>query len=221
MKTTIYIDGFNLYFGLLKNTPFKWLNLSSLFTEIVKIQNPASNVVSIKYFTAPVKAKFSKHGDKSPQSQNHYHRALLASKDCQIEIVSGYFDVDISSPVIYRNPIDLTQRVDTWKLEEKQTDVNIALEMYRDASKGNAEQQILVSSDSDLIPALNYIKQDFERIELGLILPRKKQNKRRNSKLSDCASWTRNHINDNELKKHQFPNMVPTNKKPVYKPKHW
>lgn len=38
MKTTVYIDGYNLYFGLVKNTPFKWLNLISLFSEVVSIK---------------------------------------------------------------------------------------------------------------------------------------------------------------------------------------
>lgn len=25
MKTTLYVDGYNLYYGLLRNTPYKWL----------------------------------------------------------------------------------------------------------------------------------------------------------------------------------------------------
>lgn len=98
--------------------------------------------------------KFSKHKEKSQQSQNFYHRAISVNSENCIEIISGYFDVDMSLPVLYQKPIDLKARVKTWKLEEKQTDVNIALEMYRDAAKGKCEQQILVSSDSDLIPAL-------------------------------------------------------------------
>jgi len=27
MKTIIYIDGFNLYYGCLKDSPYKWLNV--------------------------------------------------------------------------------------------------------------------------------------------------------------------------------------------------
>ena len=26
MRTRVYVDGFNLYYGALKGTPFKWLN---------------------------------------------------------------------------------------------------------------------------------------------------------------------------------------------------
>lgn len=51
-------------------------------------------------------------------------------------------------------PIDKTDRVNVWKFEEKQTDVNIALHMYRDAIKQHYTQQVLVSNDSDLELAL-------------------------------------------------------------------
>ena len=30
MRTSIYIDGFNLYYGAVKDTPYKWLNLDTL-----------------------------------------------------------------------------------------------------------------------------------------------------------------------------------------------
>jgi hypothetical protein len=30
MKTNVYVDGFNLYYGCLKNTPFRWLNIAEL-----------------------------------------------------------------------------------------------------------------------------------------------------------------------------------------------
>ena len=35
MKTNFYIDGFNLYYGVLKRTPNKWLDLSNLFSKIL------------------------------------------------------------------------------------------------------------------------------------------------------------------------------------------
>jgi hypothetical protein len=47
-RTIIYIDGFNLYYGAVKGTPHKWLNLQRYF-EMIR-QN--DDVVAIKYFTA-------------------------------------------------------------------------------------------------------------------------------------------------------------------------
>ncbi len=31
VKTNFYIDGFNLYYGAVKGTPYKWLDSSGLF----------------------------------------------------------------------------------------------------------------------------------------------------------------------------------------------
>ncbi len=36
METTIYIDGYNLYYGCLKYSPYKWLDLVELFTRHIK-----------------------------------------------------------------------------------------------------------------------------------------------------------------------------------------
>lgn len=30
LKTSVYIDGFNLYYGALKQTPYKWLDIGKL-----------------------------------------------------------------------------------------------------------------------------------------------------------------------------------------------
>ena len=44
MRTIAYIDGYNLYHGRLKHTPFKWLDLVGLMTSILQIQNPAAEL---------------------------------------------------------------------------------------------------------------------------------------------------------------------------------
>ena len=69
MRTRIYIDGFNLYYGALKNISFKWLDLSRLFRPLLK---PNHNILKIKYFTAHIsiltgglKINFS-HNVKTP-----------------------------------------------------------------------------------------------------------------------------------------------------------
>ena len=51
MRTRVYVDGFNLYYGALKDTPFKWLNLVELTRRLL----PASHAVDkLNYFTARV-----------------------------------------------------------------------------------------------------------------------------------------------------------------------
>jgi len=44
MRTYIYIDGFNFYYGVVKNTPYKWVDFMSLFN---KVLNPKHDILAI------------------------------------------------------------------------------------------------------------------------------------------------------------------------------
>ena len=69
-RTVIYIDGYNLYYSRLKSTPYKWLDIAALFRDRILLQqDPGAEVVAIKYFTAPVKASYARHGEASVQAQ--------------------------------------------------------------------------------------------------------------------------------------------------------
>ncbi len=226
MDTIVYIDGYNLFYGRLRNTSFKWLDPMKLFQSISKIQNPSTNIIKIKYFTAPVKANFASHGQKSTQSQDSYHRALKQLYGDKICIIYGYHTVEMGYPPLYKKPIDKDNRVEVWKFEEKQTDVNIALHMYRDAAYENCTQQILVSNDSDLELALKLVSEDKPQIDLGLIIPRAKptttgKSRPPNQRLSQHSDWTRNYILDQECQDAQLNGKIPTNKKPILKPDYW
>ena len=54
MRTSIYIDGFNLYYGAVKDTPYKWLNLDALCRLLLAQHHTIDH---IKYFTAQVSAR--------------------------------------------------------------------------------------------------------------------------------------------------------------------
>ena len=51
MRTFVYVDGLNLYYGTLKGTPFKWLDPVALLERILQ---PHHDIVKLKYFTARV-----------------------------------------------------------------------------------------------------------------------------------------------------------------------
>ena len=38
-RTAVYIDGYNLYYGRLRGTPFKWLDLIKLFEALLVKRN--------------------------------------------------------------------------------------------------------------------------------------------------------------------------------------
>jgi len=54
MRTVVYIDGHNLFYSLLKKTPFKWLDLNRLGSRVIRPIEPASEIARTKYFTASI-----------------------------------------------------------------------------------------------------------------------------------------------------------------------
>jgi len=83
MRTFVYVDGFNLYYGAVKGTPYKWLNLVELAKQVL----PASHIVGcVKYFTARVS------GADDPDAPKRQHAYLSALKTLpEIEISYGRF----------------------------------------------------------------------------------------------------------------------------------
>tara|TARA_R110001592_G_scaffold214978_2_gene468074 strand:- start:186 stop:542 length:357 start_codon:yes stop_codon:yes gene_type:complete len=77
LRTIVYVDGYNLFYSLLKNSNYKWLDLYSLFQkQILHTQDPNTDLICIKYYTANIKAKFASHGALASEAQQRYHRAL-------------------------------------------------------------------------------------------------------------------------------------------------
>ncbi len=230
LKTRIYIDGYNLYYGCLKRTPYKWLDLNTLFTRhILPSSSPiidSYDDVSIKYFTADIVGKASRSAD-SLTDQQTYHRALqFSASDGQFEIVKGYYSVNQTrafkvNEVNPKTPPYQCEYVDIWKLEEKQTDVNIAVESLFDVMTDESlEQVVFVTNDTDLARALEKIRA-LNRVKIGLVIPTTDSVRMPNEKLDALADWTRRNITLDELKASQLPRSVGGGRKPAVKPTTW
>lgn len=225
MKTICYVDGYNLYYGCLKHTPYKWLDLHRLLRFLLHEQNPHSELVLVKYFTADIKAQLSRHGDAAHQAQQDYLRALSLRMGERLQIIKGFYRLSKGSMLSYEIPANKAKRVDVWRLEEKETDVNLALHAYRDALRLQVEQQVFVSNDTDLAPVLRAIRDENLPLKIGVIFPILHQadqaTRPGNATLSNLADWTRRHVHANDLGNAQLPVLVPTKRKPIQKPAHW
>ncbi|KPU88366.1 hypothetical protein APR50_39400 [Variovorax paradoxus] len=227
-KTTIYIDGYNLYYSRLQGTPYKWLDVVTLFRDqILAVQDPEAVVTAVKYFTAPVKANFARHGEASEHAQEQYHRALRAKYPSMVGVIRGFhiFRPTSLPSHVEGQPPSKADRARVWMIKEKLTDVNIALHVYRDAMRGDAQQLVICSNDSDLEPALQFVRQDAPEVKIGLVMPlregAKGQGMISNKRLTAQASWVRHYVRDEELAQSQLPTHVQTKKKPASKPNHW
>ena len=142
LKTNAYVDGFNFYYGCIKGTPYRWLNILKL----CQIEFPNNSIHRIRYFTAPVKAR--PNDLHQPVRQQTYLRALRTLPN--ITIHEGEF---LSSPVrmmLVQPPASGPFTVEVWKTEEKGSDVNLATWLLLDAFDKDCEAAIVISNDSDL-----------------------------------------------------------------------
>ena len=95
-RTTLYIDGFNLYYRALKDTRFKWLDVKRLAEQVLATHN---QITSVKYFTARVSGH---RNPSSPRDQQAYLDAL--STIPEVEIIYGRFLAKtVTRPLV--NPI--------------------------------------------------------------------------------------------------------------------
>jgi hypothetical protein len=83
LSTNVYIDGFNLFYGALRKTPCRWVDVDKLCQLLL----PSNTLQAIKYFTALVSARPS--DPDQPVRQQLYLRALKTLPKVSIHL--GHF----------------------------------------------------------------------------------------------------------------------------------
>jgi len=162
MKTIVYVDGFNLYYGAVKGTPYKWLNVKTLCQLLL----PKNQIIRIKYFTAPVIAR--PNDPHQPNRQQLFFRALQTIPE--LEIIFGRFlSHEIMMPLAHP-PLGQPKYAKVIKTEEKGSDVNIAAHMVNDGHKGLYQVGILVSNDSDLVEPVKIVRNEL-KLPVGVLNP--------------------------------------------------
>ena len=219
MKIAVYIDGLNLYYGTLKKTPYKWLNVKSLVKNILPDH---LSIVNIKYFTARI-SPVVRNLD-APLRQSLYIRALKTLKDVEIE--EGHFLTHIVHSLFvpedcsYKSLEEMLEKrelktVRVLKREEKGTDVNLASHLLVDAFENKYKGAVIVSNDSDLFTPLQMVKTKYNK-KIFLISPYK----RKSAKLCQIANYITG-IRKSDLQKSQFPKILKDNRGKFKKPDQW
>jgi hypothetical protein len=84
MRVYVYVDGFNLYYRALKNSPHKWINLAALATRLAPKD---ATIDLVRYFTARVSARA---GDPdAPRRQQILFSALHTLQNIQFHCPSS------------------------------------------------------------------------------------------------------------------------------------
>lgn len=200
MRTYVYIDGFNLYYGSVKGTPYKWLDFKALFARILR---PSNQILAIKYYTAKVSARADDPG--AAARQTIFLDALRAHIP-ELEITLGHF---LQSNVRMRlaNPKPWRKTEVVVKTEEKGSDVNLALHVLNDAWENRYDCAVICSNDSDLREALRLVRTQHRK-KVVLVVPGNASTRPAAIQLKRYAH-AEVRITESDLAACQMPNPIP------------
>jgi len=223
-KTNVYVDGFNLYYGAVKDTPYKWLDLATFCQNLF----PKKNISKIKYFSARVKV--SRHDPNVPTRQDYYWRALKTIR--HLEIIKGHFvrwpRRMPQFPLAYVNNIynKPPQNVQVQRSEEKGSDVNLATCLLYDCFVKDFDDAIVVSNDSDLALAIEMITSKLGK-NVIVVNPNRTDRVRKDPLLRTSQDLKRvatsciPSVNTKMLANSQFPSTLTDSRGQFHKPSKW
>lgn len=203
-RTNVYVDGFNLYYGALKGTAYKWLDLDALFRRVL----PHNEIHRIRYFTARVQPR---PGNPNVHvRQQAYLRALTTIP--QVTMHLGTFR---QGEVRMKEAPPASGFVRVLKTEEKGSDVNLASQLLVDCFRDDFEVAVVGSNDTDLVTPIKFVVRDFGR-PVGLVNPHAKPAR---ALLKETTFYRQ--IRRGALAASQFPDEMQVSRSTITKPRGW
>lgn len=155
-RSIVYVDGFNFYYGMVRDTDWKWLDLQRYF-ELIR---PDDEIERIRYFT-------SEAGGPARDRQAVYLQALGTLPKVTVHLgrfkrktfTCGVADCAFAGSRQYRGR------------EEKETDVALGVTLVDDAYQDRADRFVIVSGDSDLVPAIRLVQERFPEKRVVVYIP--------------------------------------------------
>ncbi len=212
-KVFAYIDGFNVYHSLnayIKNNnlsnEFKWLDIKNVISFF--INEEYEELEKVSFFSAvPTHLRINK--------QNRHKNYYEALKSRGIEIVDGKFGkkkLKFICNTCYTINISYKcckcgNNNDFISHEEKESDVALAIKIISDIlTNKELHKIILVSSDTDFIPVVNYILNNTDKkITVLFPLGSSKSNKYRDIK---NKNYKLKQIKEFHIKKSCLPDSI-------------
>jgi uncharacterized LabA/DUF88 family protein len=155
LRTIVYIDGFNLYYGACRAPGRRWLNPLALAQRLL----PNDEIVEVAYFTANIKQDSNDPG--AQDRQRLYHRALQTIPNLEI-VLGRYISKRVRGELLDAAAGEEPRRT-VLTYEEKGTDVNLATRLLLDGFNQRYESAAVISNDGDLKMPIQVVRE-----ELGL-----------------------------------------------------
>jgi len=165
IKVIFLVDGFNVYHSLYdaKNktngVPQKWLDYSSLCKSYLPLIGKNALLEKIYYFSA-----YANHRKNDNPDVIKNHRIYIkALESTGIKFEKGRFKRRRIKCKICNKKF--------WRHEEKETDVSIGIKLFELFYLKKCDIIIIVSGDTDLVPAVKVAKNLFPEKIIGFLFP--------------------------------------------------
>ncbi len=160
-RIVFLVDGFNLYHALdhRPSSPkpkrfhkYKWLSLTKLAQAYITSRD---TIAGVYYFTTLATWDMAKVAK---------HKLFIRANEVEgVQVVYGEFKRK-------QKRCNLCHKL-FWAVEEKQTDVNIALKLFQLAVQDVYDKAIIISGDTDLLPAVKSVQATFPTETIGVVIP--------------------------------------------------
>lgn len=173
MLFNVYIDGYNLYYGMreaARREPYYkrcyWLDLFKLGKWLESLYPQQWKLNEVKYFTAQdISPSYSPGAKRSNQAR--YWDALRAK---QVKIIEGFFRDEEKQ--CKHGPCD--KRGIYTDRTEKMTDVALGVHMVSDALRNEVQAVVLITRDMDQVPPLKMLETHCPRVLRCIAFPPRK-----------------------------------------------
>jgi uncharacterized LabA/DUF88 family protein len=205
MRTNVYVDGFNLYYGSLRRKPGKWLDLAALCRNVLAKHHVINR---IRYYTALTKPT-TRDPDQHVR-QLAYIRALQTLPNLTVHL--GSFQSNVCKRPL-ASGAGLVEIIDT---KEKGSDVNLASHLLLDGFNKDYEAAVVVSNDSDLTEPIRIVRHELKLV-VGILNP----HERNSYELSKIPPKFHTKITRAHLMASQFATTLTDANGTIHKPPHW
>ena len=213
IRTSFLIDGFNLYHSVktasrdlgLSGGGTRWLNIGSMCQSYLYLIDTTARLSEIYYFSALAKHLEARKPDVTVRHKT-YIRCL---EDSGVNVELHRFKKSLTVCKKCNQTFN--------RQEEKETDVAMATRMLELLFLDRCDTIVLVTGDTDIVPAVKCAQNIFPNKEIVFLMPYKRHNK-------ELANLVSRHfdISAKNYTNHQFPDPFITKKKKlIYKPSSW
>ena len=221
MRANFYVDGYNFYSGLCEAGlhGFIWIHLQGLCEHMIRENDTLGR---IRYFTC------LPHYDTRKLRDHKIYISALEAVCPAVEVFYGDFAKvgpaitcknkdcgNIFDPPVAQCPVCQWKKRPTTHIE-KQTDVSLAVNLVKDAFDDDFDVAYIVSGDTDLIPAIEMVRQLDDTKKVGVLFPPAREHEGFRG-VARFAIPIRAH----EIKKHQLDDPVQSSHGDIKKPDTW